>query len=102
MPARAENNENAAPYVGERAPHVARSAPFCLKQFNDGIKTCDIGLQPEAVAFYYDYRDKQETARAATFVGNCTALTNMPRLRAHGLEMNVWLHLRASIAIQNS
>ncbi len=46
-------------------------------------------LQLNAAAFYYDYKDKQEPTFAVTFVGNIAGLTNIPKSRVIGAEIQV-------------
>ncbi len=64
--------------------------PERLNALEAGVKSSfrEIGLQFDAAAFYYDYKDKQETARAVTFVGNINALTNIPKSRVFGAEVS--------------
>lgn len=51
-------------------------------------------LQLNATVFYYDYRDKQEASTAVTFVGNIAGLTNIPKSRIRGGEMELqWIPL---------
>ncbi|WP_194215380.1 TonB-dependent receptor [Kordiimonas pumila] len=49
-------------------------------------------LQVNAAFFYYDYQDKQEQDTAVTFVGNISGLTNVPKSKIKGGEVEVrWL-----------
>ncbi len=45
-----------------------------------------LALDLEAAAFYYDYKNKQESSIAVTFVGNIPAITNIPKSRILGAE----------------
>jgi iron complex outermembrane receptor protein len=54
----------------------------------------DGSLQLNATVFYYDYKDKQETDTAVTFVGNIAGLTNIPKSRIQGGEIELqWVPL---------
>ncbi len=44
-------------------------------------------MQLNTSVFYYDYRDKQEADAAVTFVGNISGLTNVPKSRVEGAEL---------------
>ena len=61
-------------------------------------------MQLNGAVFYYDYRDKQEADAAVTFVGNISGLTNVPKSRIDGAELEVqWtpvagLNLGAAVA----
>jgi iron complex outermembrane receptor protein len=49
------------------------------------------GLHINASAFWYDYKNKQETNFINTFVGALAQLTNVPRSRIRGVELDgVW------------
>jgi len=49
------------------------------------------GLHLNASAFWYDYKNKQETNYINTFVGALAQLTNVPRSRIRGVELDaVW------------
>ena len=49
------------------------------------------GLHLNASAFWYDYKNKQETNFINTFVGALAQLTNVPRSRIRGFELDgVW------------
>lgn len=61
-----------------------------------GSKSTLLGdsLQLNATLFYYDYKDKQETDTAVTFVGNIAGLTNIPKSRIRGGEIELqWVPL---------
>lgn len=64
--------------------------PERLIAYEAGVKSDirQLGLNLEAAAFYYDYRDKQEAGLAVTFVGNINGLTNIPRSRIYGAEIS--------------
>ena len=44
-------------------------------------------MQLNAAGFYYDYKNKQEAAYINTFVGALVQLTNVPRSRIRGFEL---------------
>ena len=46
------------------------------------------GISLNASAFWYDYKDKQETNYVNTFVGALAQLTNVPRSRIRGFELD--------------
>eukprot|EP01037_Dinobryon_pediforme_P008558 gene8558-8650_t len=46
------------------------------------------GLHLNASAFWYDYKNKQETNFINTFVGALSQLTNVPRSRIRGVELD--------------
>jgi len=47
-----------------------------------------LGLNLNGAVFYYDYKDKQESGFAVTFVGNIGGLTNIPKSRIYGAEVS--------------
>lgn len=80
-------------FNGANANVRTQQAPYKPERLNSleaGVKSTfrDIGLQLDAAGFYYDYRNKQETARAVTFIGNINALTNIPKSRVFGAEVS--------------
>ncbi len=46
-------------------------------------------MQLNLSGFYYDYKNKQEQDRAVTFVGNISGLTNVPKSRIYGAELDM-------------
>ena len=46
-------------------------------------------MQLNMSGFYYDYRDKQEQDLAVAFVGNISGLTNVPKSRIFGAELDM-------------
>ena len=65
-----------------------------LSSVETGFKAMllDGSMQLNAAAFWYDYTDKQEQDRAVTFVGNISGLTNVPKSRINGAELELqWL-----------
>ena len=68
--------------------------PETLNAYEIGskLKLLDGTMQLNASTFYYDYRDKQERDYSVTFVGNITGLTNVPKSRIMGAEVDLtWL-----------
>ncbi len=68
--------------------------PEKLLAFETGVKAkaFDGRMQFNASAFYYDYKDKQESGLAVTFVGNISGITNIPKSRVYGAEVEMnWL-----------
>lgn len=63
--------------------------PEELTAFELGSKLTLLGrtMQLNTSVFYYDYRDKQEADAAVTFVGNISGLTNVPKSRVEGAEL---------------
>ena len=76
---------------------LAPYGPEKLTAYELGAKMTllDRTMQINASAFYYDYRDKQEADAAVTFVGNISGLTNVPKSRIEGAELEVhWAPVR--------
>lgn len=76
---------------------LAPYGPEELTAYELGTKLTllDRTLQLNASAFYYDYRDKQEADAAVTFVGNISGLTNVPKSRIQGAEIEAhWAPVR--------
>ena len=65
--------------------------PEQLDSFELGLKSSliDHKLQLNLAAFHYNYKDKQEQDLAVTFVGNISGLTNVPKSRIDGAEMDL-------------
>ena len=95
--------------------------PEQLDSIELGLKSSlfDHSLQLNVAAFNYDYKNKQEQDLAVTFVGNISGLTNVPKSRIYGAEVDVqwlpvkgllidfgaaWLHTRVSewMAVSNT
>ena len=71
--------------------------PEELTSFEAGLKSSllDHRVQVNLSTFYYDYKNKQETGRAVTFVGNISGLTNVPKSRISGAETDIqWTPVR--------
>ena len=68
--------------------------PETLTSFELGLKStlADGRLQLNAATFYYDYKDKQEPSTAVTPVGNISGLTNVPKSKILGAEVEAtWI-----------
>jgi len=65
--------------------------PEQLDSFELGLKSSliDHKLQLNLAAFHYNYKNKQEQDLAVTFVGNISGLTNVPKSRIDGAEMDL-------------
>jgi len=65
--------------------------PEQLDAFEVGLKSSliDHRLQLNVAAFHYNYKDKQEQDLAVTFVGNISGLTNVPKSRIDGAELDL-------------
>jgi iron complex outermembrane receptor protein len=71
--------------------------PETLTSYEIGAKASllDRSLQLNVSAFWYDYRNKQEQDLAVTFVGNISGLTNVPKSRIRGAEVELhWLPVK--------
>ncbi|MCX7169932.1 MAG: TonB-dependent receptor [Proteobacteria bacterium] len=66
-----------------------------LTAFEAGFKATlfDQRAQLNASVFHYDYRDKQEKTIAVTPVGNIGGLTNIPKSRVNGAEVELMANL---------
>ena len=67
--------------------------PETVTAYEIGTKLAvpEAGLHLNASAFWYDYKNKQETNFINTFVGALAQLTNVPRSRIRGVELDgVW------------
>ena len=81
-----------------------------LTAYEAGIKATmmDGAMQLNASAFFYDYRDKQETDAAVAFVGNISGLANAPKSEISGAELDWrWMpgdgwDLRLNVALLDS
>ena len=52
-------------------------------------------VQLNLASFYYDYKNKQEQDLAVTFVGNISGLTNVPKSRIYGAEVDLqWMPVK--------
>lgn len=62
-----------------------------LTAYEIGSKATLIGrsMQLNTSFFYYDYKNKQEQDLAVTFVGNISGLTNIPKSRIYGAELDM-------------
>ncbi|HET9313143.1 MAG TPA: TonB-dependent receptor [Nitrospira sp.] len=70
--------------------------PEELLSVEAGIKSSllDNQMRLNASVFWYDYEDKQEQDLAVTFVGNISGLTNVPKSKIYGSEVEIrWLPL---------
>ncbi|MDE2352577.1 MAG: TonB-dependent receptor [Alphaproteobacteria bacterium] len=65
--------------------------PEELNSYELGLKSTllDHTLQFNLAGFYYDYKNKQESDLAVTFVGNISGITNVPKSRIYGAEADV-------------
>ncbi len=75
--------------------------PEELDSFEVGMKSSmlDNRAQLNVAAFYYDYKNKQEQDLAVTFVGNISGLTNVPKSRIYGAEMDLQLAPAESLLV---
>lgn len=62
--------------------------PEELNEYEIGLKSTLLRhrMQVNVSGFYYDYKNKQESSLAATFVGNISGITNIPKSRVEGVE----------------
>ncbi len=68
--------------------------PEELNEYELGLKSTLLHhrMQLNLSGFYYDYRNKQESSLAVTFVGNISGITNVPKSRIEGFESSLtWL-----------
>ena len=68
--------------------------PETLTSYEIGAKSTllDGRMQVNVAAFYYDYKDKQEPSTSVTPVGNISGLTNVPKSKIMGAELEMhWL-----------
>lgn len=65
--------------------------PEELTSIEIGLKSSlfDKRMQLNLSAFHYDYKNKQESSRAVTFVGNISGLTNVPKSKIVGAELDL-------------
>lgn len=65
--------------------------PEKLTAYELGMKLTllDDAMQLNAATFYYDYKDKQEADVAVTLVGAISGLTNVPKSRIYGAEVEM-------------
>lgn len=84
-------------YNGANTNTTQQIGPYneeILTAYEIGAKSTllDNSMQLNTALFYYDYKDKQEQDLAVTFVGNISGLTNIPRSRILGAELDMqWL-----------
>lgn len=75
--------------------------PEELNEYEIGLKSTLLHhrMQANVSAFYYDYRNKQDSSLAVTFVGNISGITNVPKSRIEGVESSVtWAPLTGLMA----
>ncbi|PHZ86590.1 TonB-dependent receptor [Paremcibacter congregatus] len=62
-----------------------------VNSYEVGIKSTLLegAMQLNLSGFYYDYKNKQEQDLAVTFVGNISGLTNVPKSRIYGAELDM-------------
>ncbi|NOZ66405.1 MAG: TonB-dependent receptor [Alphaproteobacteria bacterium] len=62
-----------------------------ITSYEAGMKSTLLegAMQLNLSGFYYDYKNKQEQDRAVTFVGNISGLTNVPKSRIYGAELDM-------------
>ncbi len=58
-------------------------------QIGTKMRLHDGRMQLNASAFYYDYKDKQETDLAVALVGNISGLTNVPESELYGVDLDI-------------
>lgn len=65
--------------------------PEELDEYEIGLKSGLLrhSMQLDVSGFYYDYRNKQESSLAVSFVGNLSGITNIPKSRVEGIESSV-------------
>ncbi|MFA7585464.1 MAG: TonB-dependent receptor [Sphingomonadales bacterium] len=78
--ANANTKSQQVPYKPEKLTAYELGAKATLR---------DIGMQINGSVFYYDYKNKQESGLAVTFVGNISGITNIPKSRIYGAEMDM-------------
>lgn len=59
-------------------------------------------LRINGAAFWYDYRDKQETNYVNTFAGALAQMTNVPRARVRGFELDATWQATRNLSFQAS
>lgn len=79
-------------FNGAAANTLSQVGPYRPEELNAyevGVKSTlfDRALQLNVSGFYYDYRDKQEAQVAVTPVGNISGLTNVPKSRIYGVDV---------------
>ena len=62
-----------------------------ITSYEAGLKSTLLegAMQLNMSGFYYDYKNKQEQDLAVTFVGNIGGLTNVPKSRIYGAEIDM-------------
>jgi len=81
-------------FNGASAQTQSQLIPYRPEELTDyeiGLKSALLNhrVQFNASAFYYDYRDKQEQTIAVTPVGNIGGLTNVPKSKVEGVELQL-------------